>query len=75
MTDITYVFPAKVTWYFDDEKKIDHIIIYAASFIDAMTQIENAYGDTIVAVDMFIVDESIYTIPEEEWNRLRKETI
>lgn len=61
--------------FWDDTKgkeEVEYSIISADSFRDAAEEIENYYGDELIAVECEIQESSLIILSEQEWKRMKE---
>ena len=65
---VAYPFVCRVSYWNDCSNKIDHenALIYAGSFTEATTAIENMYGDNIDSLELYCLgDIGLFTVNDE----------
>ena len=57
---------AKVTWWFDDEKRIDYSLYYGETLEDVAKQIDEDYGKASEEVTISLIQEGHLSFESEE---------
>lgn len=57
---------AKVTWWFDEEKRTDYTLYYGNTFEDIAKQIDEEYGKDSVEVTIILIKEGHFSFENEE---------
>ena len=58
----------------DEKVRQDYGVTMASYYADAMTQIENYYGNDLCGVELFICEEGPLSISEELYNNIKNKT-
>ena len=58
----------------DEKIRQDYGVTMASCYADAMTQIENYYGNDLCGVELFICEEGPLSISEELYNNIKNKT-
>ena len=58
----------------DEKVRQDYGVTMASNYADAMTQIENYYGNELCGVELFICEEGPLFIDVELYNKIKHET-
>lgn len=61
---------AKVTWYFDSEKRTDYTIYYGETFEDIGEQIDSEYGENAEEATITLIKEGHLNFENEELAKL-----
>ena len=61
-----YTWLAKVTWWFDDEKRIDYSLYYGETLEDVAKQIDEDYGKASEEVTISLIQEGHLSFESEE---------
>lgn len=61
---------AKITWYFDEEKRTDYCLYYGESFEEIAKQIDDDYGKDSVEVTITLIEEGHFSFESEELAKL-----
>lgn len=57
---------AKVTWWFDEEKRTDYTLYYGNTFEDVAKQIDEDYGKDSEEVTITFIQEGHFSFSSEE---------
>ena len=65
-----YTWLARVTWYFDDEKRTDYSLYYGNTFEDVAKQIDEDYGKDCVEATIIFIKEGRFSFESVELAKL-----
>ena len=65
-----YTWLAKVTWWFDEEKRTDYTLYYGNTFEDVAKQIDEDYGKDSEEVTITFIQEGHFSFESEELAKL-----
>lgn len=57
---------AKVTWWFDEEKRTDYTLYYGKTLEEVAKQIDEDYGEDCVEVTIIFIKEGHFNFESEE---------
>lgn len=66
----TYTWIAKVTWYFDSEKRTDYSLCYGNTIEEIGEQIDKYYGKDVVEATITYIKEGYFNFENEELAKL-----
>ena len=61
---------AKVTWWFDEEKRTDYTLYYGNTLEEVAKQIDEDYGEDCVEVTIIFIKEGHFSFESEEFAEL-----
>lgn len=66
-----YIYKATVWWGAEVGRKFDCGIVMAENYVDAMTQIKSYYGDDLLGLEIFEMEEGPLIFNEEIYEKLK----
>ena len=71
-----YTILAKIIWYYEDKPKTEYAVLTnLPSLSDALSIIEENYGEELASVELTYHSDPLYYISEEEYNKVKGECI
>lgn len=67
---MTFTWLAKVTWWFDDEKRTDYSLYYGETLEEVAKQIDEDYGKDSEEVTIIFIKEGHFNFESEELSKL-----
>lgn len=61
-----------VTWLFEEKNLDDYGAIYAPTFADAAKQIEQHYGDDLIEVRLYPLEEGLLLMPQTAYVAIKE---
>lgn len=66
-----YIYKATIWWDTEVGKRLDCGAVIAENYIDAMAQIKGYYGDDLLGLEVFEMEEGPLIFSEEIYERLK----
>lgn len=67
---MTFTWLARVTWYFDDEKRTNYSLYYGESLEEVAKQIDEDYGKDCIETTIIFIKEGPFNFGNEELAKL-----
>ena len=67
---MTFTWLARVTWYFDDEKRTDYSLYYGETLEEVAKQVDKDYGKDCVEVTIIFIQEGHFSFESVELAKL-----